>query len=147
LFARCRSLSKQFWSISSSFAAIGALVKIFGSLRVFFKEERMFSSRLIRLVAGSGALVGLSLPAAVVAAESVRAYVLVEAKPGRIEAALQSLKSLGNCLAMEHSLMNDEVVAHLDCDAPKYLSAAIANDIPNNEAVARVTILAVIKRQ
>lgn len=42
--------------------------------------------------------------------------------------------------------MKDEIVAHLECDAPTYLSAAIADDISNNEAVARVAILAVLKR-
>ena len=91
--------------------------------------------------------VALSLPGAAVAAESVRAYVLVEAKPGRIEAALQSLKSLRNCLATEHSSLTDEIVAHLECDSPKYLSTAIADDVSNNEAVARVTVLTVLKRQ
>ena len=107
----------------------------------------MFSLRWIRLVAGSGALAALCLPGAAVAADSVRAYVLVEAKPGKIDAALQSLKSLGNCLSMEHSFSTDEIIAHLECDAPKYLNAAIADDIAKNEAVARVTILTVLKRQ
>jgi hypothetical protein len=104
----------------------------------------MISRSLIRLFARSGALVALFLSEAV-AAESVRAYVLVEAKPGQIDAALQSLRSLGNCLALEHSFMKDEIVAHLECDAPKYLNAAITDDVSNNDAVARVTIL-VVKR-
>jgi hypothetical protein len=107
----------------------------------------MFSWRSMRLVAISGAIVTLSLPGAAMAAESVRAYVLVEAKPGQIDAALQSLKSLGNCLAMEYSFTKDEIIAHLECDSLKYLSVAIADDVSKSEAVARVTILAIVKHQ
>jgi hypothetical protein len=79
------------------------------------------------------------------AEEMVRAYVLLEAKPGQLQDALQSVNGLGNCLALTHSFMGDEILAHIHCDGPKYLNTAIAEDIPKNEAVARVTVLAVIK--
>jgi hypothetical protein len=66
----------------------------------------MFSLRLMRLVVASGALMALPVPRAAMAmaAEIVRAYVLVEAKSGQFDAALQSLKSLGTCLAMVWSV-------------------------------------------
>ena len=77
----------------------------------------------------------------------VRAYVLVEAKQGQMEAALQSLNGLGNCLALTHSFMNGEIVAHLHCDGPEYLSVAIADNVAKSDAVARVTVLTVLKGQ
>jgi hypothetical protein len=79
------------------------------------------------------------------AAETVRAYVLVEVRPGQIQTALQSLNGLGNCLALTHTFMNDEIVAHLHCDGAEYLNRAIANNVAKSEAVARVTILTVLK--
>jgi hypothetical protein len=101
--------------------------------------------RLVGLVAGSCAFAAVAIPKATMAAELVRAYVLVEAKPGQIEAALQSLNGLGNCLALTHSFMNDEIVAHLACDGPEYLSIAVGGNVAKSEAVARVTILSVLK--
>ncbi len=86
-----------------------------------------------------------ALAAPVSAQEMVRAYVLVEAKPGQVENALQSVNGLGNCLALTHSFMGDEFVAHIHCDGPKYLNVAITEDIPKNDAVARLTVLAVLK--
>jgi hypothetical protein len=80
-------------------------------------------------------------------AETVRAYVLVEAKSGQREAAVRSLNGLGNCLALTHAFMSDEIVAHLECDNTEYLSVAVANNIAKSDAVARVTTLAVLKRQ
>jgi hypothetical protein len=90
------------------------------------------------------ALIG-TLASSASAEEMVRAYVLLEAKPGQLQNALQSVNGLGNCLALTHSFMGDEILAHIHCDAPKYLNTAITEDIPKNEAVARVTVLAVIK--
>ena len=106
----------------------------------------MFSLRLMRLVAGFAPLSAASIPGAVTA--NVRAaYVPIEAKQGQMEAALQSLSSLGNCLAMTHSFRNDEIVAHLECDGPNYLSLAIADAVSKSKAVARVTVLAVLTSQ
>jgi hypothetical protein len=101
-------------------------------------------------LAGVGA--ALCLLASIVApgaamAETVRAYVLVEAKSGQREAAVRSLNGLGNCLALTHAFMSDEIVAHLECDNAEYLSVAVANNVAKSEAVARVTTLAVLKRQ
>ena len=70
-----------------------------------------------------------------------------EAKPGQMQSALQSLDGLGNCLALTHSFMSDEIVAHLHCDSPEYLRAAIADNVSKSAAVARVTLLTVIKEQ
>jgi len=99
------------------------------------------------LIAGSCALAAVSVPRSTTAAEMVRAYVLVEAKPGQMQSALQSLDGLGNCLALTHSFMSDEIVAHLHCDSPEYLRAAIADNVSKSAAVARVTLLTVIKEQ
>ena len=90
------------------------------------------------------ALIG-TLASSARAEEMVRAYVLLEAKPGQVQNALQSVSSLGNCLALTHSFMGDEILAHIHCDGPKYLNTAITEDIPKNDAVARVTVLAVLK--
>ena len=95
------------------------------------------------LLGASSLIVALTAP--VSAEEMVRAYVLLEAKPGQLQNALQSVNGLGNCLALTHSFMGDEILAHIHCDGPKYLNTAITEDIPNNEAVARVSVLAVIK--
>jgi hypothetical protein len=86
-----------------------------------------------------------TLAAPVSAEEMVRAYVLIEAKPGQTENALQSVNGLGNCLALTHSFMGKEFVSHLHSDGPKYLNVAITEDIPKNEAVERLTVLAVLK--
>lgn len=80
-------------------------------------------------------------------AEMVRAYVLVEAKAGQTQAALQSLDGLGNCLALTHTFMHNEIVAHLHCDSPEYLSVAIADNVAKSAAVARVTTMSVMKEQ
>ena len=90
------------------------------------------------------ALIG-TLASSAIAEEMVRAYVLLEAKPGQLQNALQSVNGLGNCLALTHSFMGDEILAHIHCDGPKYLNTAITEDIPKNEAVARVTVFAVLK--
>jgi hypothetical protein len=92
-----------------------------------------------------GAALTAIIPASASAEEMVRAYVLLEAKPGQLQNALQSVNGLGNCLALTHSFMGDEILAHIHCDGPKYLNTAITEDIPKNEAVARVTVLAVLK--
>lgn len=77
--------------------------------------------------------------------ETVRAYLLVEAKPGQSQEAQQALTGLGNCLALPHSFMGDEIVVHLHCDGLRYLNMAVADSIARHAAVARVTVLTVLK--
>ena len=101
--------------------------------------------KLACLVAGSCVLAAAALPKAATAGETVRAYLLVEAKPGQVQAATQALNGLGNCLALTHSFMNDEIVAHLHCDGAEYLNVAIADNVAKSDAVARVTVLTVLK--
>jgi hypothetical protein len=107
----------------------------------------MYSVKFKSLVVTLCVLASFTALGAATAGERVRAYVLVEAKPGQVEAAIQSLNGLGNCLALTHSFMRDEIVAHLECDGPEHLSAALADNVTKSEAVARVTTLAVLKSQ
>jgi hypothetical protein len=106
----------------------------------------MRRSTLLWLAAGLYAPASVALPSPAAAGDGVRAYVLVDAQPGQLEAARNALDGLGNCLALDHHFMGDEIIAHLDCDEPKYLTVAVTGKIGGNPAVAGVTILAVRKR-
>jgi hypothetical protein len=105
----------------------------------------MRSLKVASVIAASCVLAAVAAPKVVTAGELVRAYVLIEAKPGQMEAALQSLNGLGNCLALTHSFMSNEIVAHLHCDGADYLNTAIANNIARSDAVERATVLTVLK--
>ena len=105
----------------------------------------MRRSTLLSLAAGLCTPASVALPPPAMAGDMVRAYVLVDAQPGQLEAAEGALNGLGNCLALNHHFMGDEIIAHLHCDDPKYLTVAVAGDIAKNPAVARVTVLAILK--
>ena len=105
----------------------------------------MRRSTLLWLAAGLYAPASLTLPSPVMADDPVRAYVLIDAQPGKLEAAQGALSSLGNCKALDHHFMRDEFIAHLDCTDAKYLTVAVTKDIAASPAVARVAVLAVLK--
>jgi len=105
----------------------------------------MRRSTLLWLAVGLCALAPLTLPSLAMADDPVRAYVLIDTQPGKLEAAQRALSSLGNCLALEHHFMSDELIAHLHCTDAKYLTVAVTKDIAANPAVARVAVLAVLK--
>ena len=71
----------------------------------------MCSSHSLYLAAAAASVLTATASQAASAGEMVRASVLVEAKPGQKQAALESLNGLGNCLSLTHSFMGDEVVA------------------------------------
>ena len=104
----------------------------------------MCSSHSLFLAVAAASVMTAGASHAVSAGEMVRAYVLVDAKPGQKQAALQSLDGLGNCLSLTHSFMGDEIVAHLHCDGRQYLNKAIADNVTMSPAVERVTVLSVI---
>jgi hypothetical protein len=76
---------------------------------------------------------------------TVRAYVLIETTPELTRAVHDAVgHGLANCLALGHSFLTSEVLAHLECTDLKYLYEAITQEYPGRDGVIRVTPLQII---
>jgi hypothetical protein len=78
----------------------------------------------------------------------VRAYVLVETTPDKVEAIRDSIgHGLTNCLAIGHTLVpgEPEVMVVVQCDQLKYLNQAINDDWVKLDGVRRITTCLVVK--
>ena len=80
-------------------------------------------------------------------AQTARAYILIETAPDKINTVRQRLGSLGNCLALAETLIQPEVVAHLECNDLRSLHEVITNEIASIEGVSRVTTWLTISRR
>jgi hypothetical protein len=81
------------------------------------------------------------------AAQTVRAYALVETAQGSPGTVVESLRglSLMNCLQLVETLVPSEVVAHIECNDLASLNEAVTKDIPKVEGVSKVTLWSVTK--
>lgn len=79
------------------------------------------------------------------AAETVRAYVLVEAESGDLDPVRQALSSLGNCKALTASVWPAELIAHVQCDGSEHLTRTLADDLAGAPGVRRASVLAIIR--
>jgi hypothetical protein len=82
---------------------------------------------------------------AVVAAEMVRGYFLIEVAlddPGATEGALSSLD---NCKAVAENVWSSELIVHIQCNNLHDLNKAVIENMSKAPGVSRLTTLAIMK--
>ena len=82
---------------------------------------------------------------AVVAAEMVRGYFLIEVALDDPGATEDALSSLDNCKAVAENVWSSELIVHIQCNSLQDLNKAIIENMSKAPGVSRLATLAIMK--